>query len=123
MYNSFGNLLRKEQCITAGGRIRHLVSRYRYNRDGSLVATLTSEGVVTQSLFGRDAFVRRFGVADDADLRLHDELSMEVRQGFGRLLATVERGSYMNTVSLAFPRGEWGDIFPDILADPAPEDW
>ncbi len=122
VYNTFGNLLRKEQCVSTGGRERHLVSRYRYNRDGSLVATLTPEGVITQSLFGRDAFVRRFGAADDADLRLHDELSMEVRHGFGRLLATVERGSYLNTASLVFPRGEWGDMFPDILGDPAPAD-
>jgi RHS repeat-associated protein len=122
VYNTFGNLLRKEHCVATRSGVQHLVSRYRYNRDGALVASLTPEGVVAQSLFGRDAFVRRFDVRDAEDLRNHPALTVDVRQGFGRLLGSIERGSHMNTATLWFTHGEWGAFAPDILAPPSPDD-
>jgi hypothetical protein len=65
VYNAFGNLLFSEEWVVDGGIHRLLIERYRYNRDGNLVASLSSEGVLTQHLYGREDFIRRHGVTDE----------------------------------------------------------
>ena len=91
LYNDAGNLLAMEEVAVIGGRARRLRADYRYDADGSLVSSRTPEGVVTQYLYGREAFLRRFGVADASLPEALDRLDLQTRQGFGRLLATVRR--------------------------------
>ena len=77
IYNKFGNLLSREESIMEDGLPRKLIWRYRYNRDGALVATLSPEGVITQHLYGREYFVLRHGLVDNGE-------ALQERQSFGR---------------------------------------
>lgn len=115
VYNKFGNLLYKKECIIEKGLPRKLVERYRYNRDGQLISTLTPEGVMTQHLYGREFFMRRHGITDAEEISTHDALTIQERQSFGRVLATVRRGRYYGFEELQLALGVWGDIFPDIF--------
>lgn len=115
VYNKFGNLLSKEEYIRQDGLLRTLVWRYRHNRDGKLIATLSPEGVITQHLYGREYFNRSNGITDEDEVSTHDALTLEGRQGFGQLLATVRRGRYYGLAELNLARDVWGDIFPDIF--------
>lgn len=124
VYNESGNLLFKEEQIIEDGLPRTLTERYRYNRDGQLLSSMSPEGVVTQHLYGREAFLRREGIpADDDDtLSSHPNLTAEDRLGFGRRLVTVHRGREFDRSELDLDGGVWGDVFPDTLAQPEPED-
>lgn len=115
IYNKFGNLLSETQRILEDGRLRTLVWRYRFNRDGALIASLSAEGVMTQHLYGREHFARRHGTTPMGDVPF-DQLTMEERQAFGHLKATVKRGRRFGLAELNLSRGVWGDIFPDIVA-------
>jgi RHS repeat-associated protein len=115
IYNRFGNLLYKEECVVTNGIPRKLRSHFRYNRDGNLVATLTPEGVVTQFLYGREVFIREHQIENEDDIVANDNLTIEARQSFNRLLATVRRQRYFTFENLNLARDVWGDIFPDII--------
>lgn len=121
VYNKFGNLLSREEVIIENRLPRKLIWRYRYNRDGALLATLSPEGVITQQLYEREYFVRRHGLTDNDDAR-KDHLTFQERQGFGRLLTTVRRGRYYSPAELNLARDVWGDIFPDLFGASDPED-
>jgi RHS repeat-associated protein len=121
IFNRIGNLIFREESILDQGRLRTLTWRYRYNRDGLLTGVLSPEGVVSQYLYGREAFVRQSGVDDEDDPALLENLTDQVRQGFGRLLAVVRRGRPYGLAELNLARGLWGDIFPDVFLA-APED-
>lgn len=118
VYNKFGNLLLREQCVIEDGLAITLTEQYRYNRDGNVVASLSPEGVLTQHLFGRDYFVRQHGLTANGDVRT-DLLTWKERQAFGRILTTVRRGGYASFGSFALTQRRWGD-FPDILDGPFP---
>lgn len=123
VYNRFGNLLLREECISDGGLPRILIARYRYNRDGQLVASLSPEGVLTQYLFGREHFMRRNGLTDEDEVAIHETLTASERRAFGRLIAVVRRGRYFTFSDLDMAQAIWGD-FPDIIAgfDPDAKD-
>ncbi len=118
VYNTFGNLLLREQRILENGLPRTLTEHYRYNRDGNVVATLSPEGIFTQHLFGRDYFIRQHGLNANGDVPT-DLLTWKERQAFGRVRGTVRRFGYANFDSFTLTQGRWGD-FPDILNGPFP---
>lgn len=118
VYNKFGNLLLREQHIMEQGLPRTLTEHYRYNRDGNVVASLSPEGVLTQTLYGRDYFIRQHPLTPNGEVPT-DPLTWRERQAFGRVLATVRRGGYASFSSFTLTQGIWGD-FPDIAGDPFP---
>ena len=114
IYNKFGNLLRREQCVIENGLPRKLVEQYRYDRDGNVVSSLTPEGVFTQHLFGRDYFVRRHGLTGNGEVAT-GQLTWRERQTFARILSTVRRARYSAFDEFVMTPSEWGS-FPDVLA-------
>lgn len=121
VYNRFGNLILREEELFEGGNIRRLATRQRFNRDGSLTAKLSPEGVLAQYYFGRDAFLREYGIDDDA-VQTHDALTIQERLAFGNPMAVVLRGRTVSFATLNLALGVWGDVFPDILSATNPED-
>jgi RHS repeat-associated protein len=115
VFNRTGNLLLREERVLLEGLPATLRWHYRYNRDGNLIATLTPEGTLTQYLFGRDLFMRRHPEIDEAALSAATAVTMEERQGFGRLLAIVRRRHSFILSDLNLVRGVWGDMFPDVF--------
>ena len=120
VFNAFGQLLEETQSVLQDGALRTITWRYRFNRDGALIGTLSPEGIMTQKLFGREYFAMRHGVDPNGDV-LTDALTLDERQGFGRLLATVKRARRYDFAELDLSLGVWGDFFPDIIGafDPA----
>lgn len=118
VYNKFGNLLLREQYIIERGLPRTLTEHYRYNRDGNVVASLSPEGVLTQTLYGRDYFIRQHPLTPNGDVPT-DPLTWRERQAFGRVRATVRRDGYAKFNSFTLTQGIWGD-FPDIFNGPFP---
>jgi YD repeat-containing protein len=121
IYNKFGNLLLREEYILQGGPRRLIQWRYRYNRDGLLIGTITPEGNITQYHYGRDDYLRIYNTTDDA-VPGHANLTSLARMAFGNLLAVVRRGKRYNLAQMNLNRGVWGDFFPDVLATRDPND-
>ena len=113
IYNKFGNLLQREQCVIENGLLRKLIEQYRYDRDGNVVSSLSPEGVLTQHMFGRDYFTRHHPLMENGDIPT-EQLTWKERQAFSRILAKTRRGGYANFNSFTLPQGIWGN-FPDIL--------
>ncbi len=120
VYNAVGNLLRKEETHKAiSAAATRAVWRYRYNRDGHLVASRSPDGVVVHHLTGRDHFCHVHGIDPDPPgaedgLWRHDALTAAVRRGFARVLATVRRARLH-----ASPRFTWSERWGDVYrADP-----
>ncbi len=121
VYNAAGNLLYDEECTLRGGLPKVLQTRYRYNRDGQLVAKLTPEGLLTQYLRGREWFTRRLGIMD-ADAETHPALTRQERQGFARELAVVRRADVFGLLQLTGVGSPWGP-FPSLVDTlPNPDD-
>ena len=114
VFNRFGNLILREERVIQSGVPRLLVERRRYNADGRLTASLTPEGVLTQHQYGRDEFIRRNGLDDESQLTAHNELTSNVRLGFGLLRATVRRAKRIDFATMSLARAVWDD-FPDIV--------
>lgn len=97
-------------------------SKKTHNRDGQLTASRSPEGRVTQVLTGRDHFLRAQGLASTAELAsqlwLHRELTAEVRRGFGRGLATVERATPRGAPTSSWSE-RWGDVYAIEPGDPS----
>jgi RHS repeat-associated protein len=122
VYNTYGNLLlREEYTWQAAGRRSLLASRYRYNRDGALVGSMTPEGNVTQYYYGRDDYLLVHDIRD-ADVAAHDRLTTSARMAFGNLLAVVRRGRRYSLEQMNLSRGVWGNFFPDVLSAVDPSD-
>jgi RHS repeat-associated protein len=115
IFNAGGNLLLREERVGGPGLGRLNRSRHRYNRDGALVATLTADGCVTQSYFGRDDYLRAHGLQED-DPTAYDDVTASERLAFGSLLATVRRARRYDLAQMNLARGVWGDFFPDVIA-------
>jgi len=120
VFNRFGRLLAECQRILEDGVVRTLTWRYRFNRDGALIGTLSPEGVMTQRLYGREFFAMRHGTDSNGDVTT-DALTMAERQRFGHLLALVTRAHHRDFQTLNPMHGVWGDFFPNIInaIDPA----
>jgi RHS repeat-associated protein len=88
--NEFGNELITREHIVDNCYARDIVTFYRYNSDGRIIAKMSPDGVLTQSLFERDHF-RDLSPWPDISPTLGD-ISMKERMNFGNLLATVTRG-------------------------------
>ena len=122
IYNAWGGLLRKEETHRQGGaKGTRVVWRYRYNRDGQLVASRSPEGVVTHVLTGRDHFYRVHNIdpnvpGDEDGLWRRDALTADVRRGFGRVLATVNRARHHTATSFDW-NDRWGDTYQVDAAD------
>lgn len=121
IYNKFGNLLLREEIVLDQNEFNYLATRYRYNIDGSLLATLSPEGVLTQYYYEREEYKRKFGI-QDADIPFHPNLSAGDRLSFGNLLSTVKREKKLSIKDMNLVIGAWGDIFPDILGATDPND-
>ncbi len=121
VYNAFGNLLFQEEYVWHNGSRRLVQWRYRYNRDGALVGTITPEGGVMQCHYGRDDYLLVHNIDDD-EVTGHDDLTAAARMAFGNLLAVVRRGRRYNLAQMNLNRGVWGDFFPDVLASVDPDD-
>ena len=119
VFNRFGNELSSEEYAHVAGQIRLLAAHYRFNRDGQLTGSLSPGGVLTQYLYGRDLFLRQHGITDD-EVAVHPALTIPVRLGFGRLLATVRRARLFH-LDAATAQGTWA-AFPDIVGGFAVDD-
>jgi YD repeat-containing protein len=121
VFNQFGNLLLREEQVAIDGIPTLLQTRCRYNADGNLTAMLTPEGVMTQYVHGREAFIRANGIEDEKQL-VHDaRLTVEQRQAFNRRLAVVRRARQFQSTDLDLSRGAWGDMFPDAFTAIEPD--
>ncbi len=117
LYNARGNLLVRGETILEGCGTRELVSRYRYNRDGALVASLSPEGRVTQHYHGREDFYGRTpGAAEQPEPWRDARLTKQERLKFGNVLGSVRRGRYFTLPQMNLARGLYGDIFPSVMA-------
>ncbi len=114
--NRRGQLLLSEEYAVIDSLPRWLRWRYRYNADGQLTAALTPSGCLTQYHYGREEFLRAQVLAPGTELRLHEALDGETRQGFHRLLAVVERASPIGPEAVDLSLGVWGDIFPSLFS-------
>jgi YD repeat-containing protein len=121
VYNTFGNLLLREEYIWQERSRRLLQWRFRYNRDGSLIGTITPEGNVTQYHYGRDEYLFVHNIKDEA-VATHDSLTTAARMAFGNLIAIVRRDKRYTLDQMNLNRGVWGNFFPDALASLDPED-
>ncbi|MFD8559705.1 DUF6531 domain-containing protein [Streptosporangium canum] len=116
LFNRQGNMLMQEEVGRVGGLPTLLTTHYRYNRDGNLVGVMSPLGSLTQGLWGRDVYERRFGVAEGTRPEHDPNLTMQARLAFGNLLAVVKRGSRHSIGQLSPAMGLWSEsVFPDIL--------
>ncbi len=117
VYNQLGNLIVKRETVVDSCDRRELTWRYRYNRDGALVASLTPEGGMSQFLLGRDHYYAdplNGGAEPDAPW-LDPRLTAVKRRTFGNVLATIRRGRQYAPLP-ASSRGSYGNPFPSIFA-------
>lgn len=115
LFNNRGNMLMHEEVGRVGGVPKLLTRHYRYNRDGSLVGVMSPLGSLTQAVWGRDAYERRFPVQDGARPEQDPHLSAQERLAFGNLLTVVKRGRRHSIGSLS-STGLWSQsAFPDVL--------
>jgi YD repeat-containing protein len=120
LFDRFGHMLFREEYARIGGIPRLVSSHYRYNTDGNLVGMVSPLGVVTQMLYGRELYERRFPPGDDYRPETDPNLTEEERRQFDNLLAVVKRGDYHDILDLAAVAGLWSQsVFPDIVATDA----
>jgi len=116
LFNSFGNMIFREEYIRVDGVPRLAATHFRYNIDGNLTGMLSPQGTITQFLYGRDYYNRKWQIDGDYAPGDDSNLFPSERQAFNRLLATVKRGKYYSLSQLNTASGLWsGDIFPDIF--------
>jgi RHS repeat-associated protein len=115
LFNSYGNLIFKEQFARLNGIPKLVSSIFRYNRDGNLVALISPLGSITQFLFGRDYYEKKYSHDEDYRYDTDANLTKQVRKYFNNLLAVVKRANFYSLQSLDLSKGIWSkDIFPDI---------
>jgi len=97
-FNKGGNLLFKlERFFDEDGNEVSLPWRFLYNDDGNTIASLTPAGVLTQDLYGRDAYLLSLGHAASDSLAADIAPTADERRAFGKHLGRVRR------VSVAWP--------------------
>jgi hypothetical protein len=107
VYNTVGNLLLEERVVTLEAGPKILQHRFRYNRDGAVVASISPLGRATQHYYGRDDFLRRQGLNADDEVRDHDALTDRERQAFANRLTTVRRSTFVDVFAARAARGDW----------------
>ncbi len=116
LFNRVGNLIFKEEYARQDGVPKLVSYHYRYNRDGNLIGTISPLGAITQALYARDIYERRFPPDNVSGPETDANLTPDVRLGFGHLLAIVKRGRHRDIASLNLAGGLWASgIFPDVL--------
>lgn len=116
LFNRFGHMLLRTEYARIGGIPRLVSSHYRYNADGNLVGMVSPLGVVTQMLYGRELYERRFPPDEDYRSENDPDLTEQERRQFDNLLAVVKRGSYHDILDLSNAAGVWSQsVFPDIV--------
>ncbi len=117
LFNRLGNMIFREEYARLNGIPTLVSSHYRYNGDGNLTGMISNLGVITQYLYGRDFFEKKFPPSADYRAEEDSNLTASVRQSFPHLLAIVCRGHYHSLNALSLGQGLWSDsIFPDIYA-------
>jgi hypothetical protein len=116
IYNKHGNLIVKREKILQGCNVKELVSRYRYNKDGVLVGSLSPEGSIVQNYYGREDFYMMHQGSQDIDPWNDQYLTEGERLKFGNILAVVRRGIYYDIFQMNLIRGVYGDFFPGIFS-------
>ncbi len=117
LFNRYGNMVFKEEYARINGIPRLISSHYRYNQDGNLVGSISPTGIITQFLYERDYYERKYQIGNDYTPTEDDNLTFQTRQSFNRLIAIVRRGKYYTIQSLNIAQGLWSkDIFPDIFS-------
>lgn len=115
LFNQFGNMIFKEEYARINGIPKLVSSHYRFNKDGNLIGEISPLGIITQYLYGRDYYEKKFPQDYDYNYYTDANLTQKVRQGFHTLLSAVNRKSYYSINSLNISSGLWSsDIFPDI---------
>jgi RHS repeat-associated protein len=118
VYNALGSLVVRRERVRERCRSRDFIWRYRYNRDGALVASLSPSGSLTQFLYGReDFYARRLAAGNEGvDPWQDPTLTASERRRFGNQLAVVKRGLPYSEEMFDLARGLYGDIFPTVFA-------
>lgn len=117
LFNSSGAMLMREEYARLDGIPKRVSWQFRYNRDGNLVGMISPLGAVTQALYGRDLYERRFSVADGTRPQTDSNLTAEARLGFDQLLAVVRRVRFYGPSELNLAGGLWSSqLFPDIFS-------
>ncbi|MEV7132221.1 RHS repeat-associated core domain-containing protein [Arthrobacter sp. NPDC093128] len=116
LFNAYGNLLMHEEVARIDGLPRLLTTHYRYNRDGNLTAVMSPLGTLTQGLWGRDLYDRRFPVQEGTRPEQDNNLTPTARLTFGNLLTVVKRTKGLDLGQLGQIAGLWSsEVFPDIF--------
>jgi RHS repeat-associated protein len=119
--NEFGNELMTRERFIGVCDTSEIITCFRYNADGAIISKLSSQGVLTQSLFERD-HIADFISWPDIDPVIGD-ITLEDRMNFGNLLATVTRGRRIpiDQIIRGFGPDFWNQ-FPVVKAYDRPED-
>jgi RHS repeat-associated protein len=116
LFNRLGQMLLREEYARVDGIPRVVAWHYRYNADGALIGALSPRGRMTQALFGRDMYERRFPPGPDYRPETDAGLTLEERLKFDHLLAVVRRGRAHDLNALNLAIGLWStQLMPDIL--------
>ena len=118
--SALGNELLTREKLIEGGRIREVVSQYRYNADGEVIAKIDPNGVLNQYLYGRDDLADSIKWDDDFDPVI-GKVSLEERMSFGNLLGEVTRGRRIADSGAAFDPADWNRV-PNVKHKDADED-
>jgi RHS repeat-associated protein len=117
--NALGNVLFTEEKVLEGGSYRNVITRYRYNADGEIIAKVDPNGVLTQFLFGRD-YLYDLIQWEDFDPVIGD-ISLRHRRSFGNLLAKVIRKRKIADTEPVFNSTIWERI-PRVEENSDPDD-
>lgn len=116
LFNRFGHILFREEYARIGGIPQLVSSHYRYNADGNLVGMVSPLGVITQMLYGRELYERRFPPDEGYRPETDSDLTEQERRQFDNLLAVVKRGTYHDMLGLNAAAGLWSQsVLPDIM--------
>lgn len=114
--NALGNILAAQETIVGAGE-ETVVWRYSYDADGRRTATLSPEGRVTQTLYGREYFYNRAVAPGHPSLPMWQDpnLSAAEHARFANVISTVQRSATMSLGGLLDNLAIYGDVFPPIL--------
>lgn len=114
--NAAGNVLLSRETVLAGRGTETLVWRFAYDGDGRQIATLSPEGCVTQTYYGRQHYYdTNYPGESGPDVPLpwvDPHLKVADHVTFSNVLATVKRGGFFDLTRLADDVAFFGSIFP-----------
>ena len=122
VFNSVGNMLLRQEYLVQSGAPGLVTSRYSFNADGALLASLTPNQALTLYIYGRELYCDS---VQDLPQEVQDNPTMQTRATFGNLLTIFKQSAEYDLYTLTENASIWGSIFPDPLSTfffPAPED-